>query len=125
MRSIPSTPARLLNSNALCARPGRGQRILRLLSPLAQSHVRGVVPLTGIKARRYAQGPGGGAGGPGGFSFSGFKPQHQKGEALKEYVSQNNSRITFPDKLIASDHKEYRPHTTGKRRKAGSCYWKG
>ncbi|KAL5498300.1 HSP78 [Sanghuangporus vaninii] len=82
--------ARLLSTTALHGRPARlgSQRLPRLLSPLALSSARGTVPIASVQARRYAQGPGGGAGGPGGpggFSFAGFKPAHQKGEALKEY----------------------------------------
>ncbi|KAL5525137.1 HSP78 [Sanghuangporus sanghuang] len=94
-RSVPSSsssiPARrLLSSSSLYGRPARlgSQRLPRLLSPLALSSARGTVPIASFQARRYAQGPGGGAGGPGGpggFSFTGFKPAHQKGEALKEY----------------------------------------
>ncbi|OCB86022.1 hypothetical protein A7U60_g6919 [Sanghuangporus baumii] len=87
-----SIPARLLSSRSsvVHGRPSRlgSQRLPRLLSPLALSSARGTVPIASIQARRYAQGPGGGAGGPGGpggFSFTGFKPAHQKGEALKEY----------------------------------------
>ncbi|KAL5476576.1 HSP78_2 [Sanghuangporus weigelae] len=78
------------SSSAIHGRPTRlgSQRLPRLLSPLALSCSRDTVPIASIQARRYAQGPGGGAGGPGGpggFSFAGFKPAHQKGEALKEY----------------------------------------
>ena len=52
----------------------------RLLTPLAVP-----IPSRLQLVRGYAQGPGGGQSGfPG---FAGFKPQHQKGEALKEYVS--------------------------------------
>ncbi|KAL5478820.1 HSP78_1 [Sanghuangporus weigelae] len=87
--SVPSSSvrARLLSSTAVHGRPARlgPQRLPRLLSPLALSSARGTVPIASIQARRYAQGPGGGAGGPGGLSFAGFKPAHQKGEALKEY----------------------------------------
>jgi hypothetical protein len=36
-----------------------------------------------VQVRRYAQPPGGGAGFPGMM----MQPQHQKGDALKEYVS--------------------------------------
>ncbi|PAV15774.1 P-loop containing nucleoside triphosphate hydrolase [Pyrrhoderma noxium] len=56
------------------------KRVPRVLSPTAIPVSKNAVQLL----RRYAQGPGGGAGG--GFpGFAGFKPQHQKGEALKEY----------------------------------------
>ena len=61
-----------------------GKRLTRVLSPLA---VRSL-PRQPLQLRSYAQGPGGGMGGGGGGfpGFSGFKPQHQIGEALKEYV---------------------------------------
>ncbi|KAH8112062.1 P-loop containing nucleoside triphosphate hydrolase protein [Phellopilus nigrolimitatus] len=71
---VSKTRARSFNSS--CLRRG----VSRPLRPLAATWQR-----TQPQIRRYAQAPGGGAGG--GFpGFSGFKPQHQKGEALKEYV---------------------------------------
>ena len=65
--------------NILSVRP------LQLASALPKTNSPCVVQTT--QKRGYAQGPGGGGGGfPGGFPGLSLKPQHQKGEALKEYV---------------------------------------
>lgn len=53
----------------------------RRLQVLGRANV--VVPQV-LQVRRYAQGGGGGF--PGGFPGLSLKPQHQKGEALKEFV---------------------------------------
>lgn len=58
---------------------------LKTISPV----VRQGFPITAV--RHYAQPPGGGGGGGmgggGGFPGLSFGPSHQKGDALKEYVS--------------------------------------
>ena len=78
-RALPSTLRAQSRSLSLLS---IARRVPRVLSPTAIPVSKNAVQLL----RRYAQGPGGGAGG--GFpGFAGFKPQHQKGEALKEYVS--------------------------------------
>ena len=56
------------------------------LVPSASVALRG-----GLQLRRgYASGPPGGAGGGGGFPGFSMGPQHQKGDALKEYVRRDH-----------------------------------
>lgn len=60
-----------------------------LLSSLAVRAHRPACTTFRLQSRGYAQGPTGGGGFPG-FSM---KPQHQKGEALKEYVCLSKSQV--------------------------------
>lgn len=82
-------PQRMVLSKP-CRRPQLTRRLTLLSTPsrrpLAEWQSSLAISLSIVPqfSRGYAQGPGGGQGGfPG---FAGFKPQHQKGEALKEYV---------------------------------------
>lgn len=59
-----------------------GTARLRLASPVSYPGLYAHPRIPAFHARNYAQPPGGGGGFPG-FSLA---PQHQKGEALKEYV---------------------------------------
>ncbi len=72
-----------LNATAASLTP-RGANFIR--NPLLrQAIARNTLPSVSLGfVRHYAQPPGGGGGGFPGFSMG---PQHQKGEALKEYVS--------------------------------------
>jgi len=76
---------------ALSSSPFRlrhGLSVLALSSARIRPHTRQLPVISGY-ARNYAsQPPGGGpGGGSGGFPGFAFQQQHQKGDALKEYVS--------------------------------------
>ncbi|PPR01557.1 hypothetical protein CVT24_005883 [Panaeolus cyanescens] len=75
--SLRPTQARGLNQQYVRTRSTPGPL---LLVPTACVALRG-----GFQSYRYASGPGGGSGGGGGFPGFSMGPQHQKGEALKEY----------------------------------------
>ena len=98
-----AAPRRSLISTTLVQHPLlRTPNAARRLAPSLATRL----ALPYVSTRGYAQGPpgGGGPGGgmPGGFSFK-MGPQHEKGEALKEYVS-TLLRVTVHTGSVLSAH---------------------
>lgn len=85
LRHALNAPARTPYAAVSPLAAGRHPALSRVLSPLTVC-----APLhLSLQVRGYAQGPPGGGegiGGKGGFPGFSLGPQHQKGEALKEYV---------------------------------------
>lgn len=114
-RLSTSTSNRTLQSTRPRTRPGPPD--LRVLpTSLASRHG----PPLEQQRRSYTTKPPGGGSGTGGFPSFSFRPQHQKGEALKEYVCFHSIQFFWVKFWFASEYRSNRA-CSARRRDEGMC----